>query len=318
MTDFSKTLIHASSVYGIMVNDNGNGKSPMEKYLALAKEIEERELEYSTYDEKKREQKNSIKYWNKTIEMKLQLEELEKRKDDEPELSQGCKSFLLNVYAAEKYGKWGTFKDKGNKYTTKGKMAEEEAITLLSRLYKMVYVKNDVRIENEWVSGVPDIIVASSYEKADKIIDIKCPYDVETFFAVLGKELISQYKWQVLTYMWLTGADEGEVAYLLMNTPDYILNSEKRRLFDRMEAVTEEDAAYKEAERVLVNNLTFDDMPLEDRKISFHVERDEKLIGKIPKRVEKCREHLVEIERMHLTPSEVVKLEESLQIEDVL
>lgn len=314
MTDFSKTLIHASSIYGIMVNDNGNGKSPMEKYIALSKEIEERELEYSTYDEKKREQKKSINFWNKTVEMKLQLDELEKRKDDEPELSVGCKSFLLTVYAAEKYGKWSTFKDKGNKYTTKGKMAEEEAITLLSRLHKRYYVKNDQRIENEWVSGIPDIIIASSYEKADKIIDIKCPYDVETFFGVLGKELIGQYKWQVLTYMWLTGADEGEVAYLLMNTPEYILNYERKRLFDRMEVVTEEDAEYKKAADTLVNNLTFDDMPIEDRKISFFVERDEKMIEKIPKRVEKCREWLVEIEKMHLTPSEVDVLVENVDV----
>jgi hypothetical protein len=112
--------------------------------------------------------------------------------------------------------------------------------------------------------------------------------------------------------MWLTGAETAEVAYLLMNTPDYILNSEKRRLFERMEAVTEEDAAYKEAENQLVKNLTFDDMPIEDRKISFYVERDDELIAKIPRRVEKCREWLIEIEKMHLTPNEVIKLEENL------
>lgn len=317
MTDFSKTLVRASMIYYVMVNDNGNGRSPMEKWADHCKKLAEEEAKYTAMEDRLKDMKSGQNKWNSILKLREENEELFRRKDDEPELSTGGKSFLCKMYAAEKYGKWSAFKDKGNKYTLKGKMAEEDAITMLSRLDKMLYVKNDVRIENEWVSGVPDIIVASSYEKADKIIDIKCPYDAETFFVLLGKELNPQYWWQIQTYMWLTGAERGEVAYLLMNTPDYILNQEKQRLFDRVEAVTKEDAKYREEESVLINNLTFDDMPLPDRRISFFVERDDQMLSKIPKRVEKCREYLAEIEKMHMTPLEVLKMEESLEKEDV-
>lgn len=299
MTDFSKTLVRASTVYSIMTEPTT--KSPMQKWLDALDSLAAAEEKYASF--KNKECKSALETLERIERWQNQISELELRKDD-IELSEGCKSFLAKLYAAEKYGKWSTFKDKGNKYTVKGLLAEEEAITLLSRIDKRLYVKNDVRITNDYVSGVPDIVVADNLLNPEKIIDIKCPYDIETFICNLGKDLGSIYWWQVQTYMWLTDAKSAEVVFCLMNTPEYILNTERRRLFDRMEVATEEDPKYKVALKTLENNLTFDDMPIRDRVIRIPVNRDDEAIAKIPPRVERCREYLAEIEELHLKTME--------------
>jgi hypothetical protein len=313
MTDFSKTLVRASAVYGIMVNEGRNGKTPYDKWQEFLLKIALEEEKYNLLDDRKKEMLTGHRLSEKIVRMKEECEELEKHKDDEPELSPGCKSFLAKLYAAEKYGKWSTFRDKGNKYTAKGKLAEQESINLISHLDSMNYVKNEVRIDNDWVSGVPDIIIGNSAASIRKIIDVKTPYDIETFIENLGKPLKVQYWWQVQTYIWLTDAEIGEVSFCLVNTPEYVLNGEKRRLFDRVGSVTEEDPQYKLEERQLIKNLTFDDMPMADRRLRFIVERDDESHRKIAARVEKCREHLCMIEKMHLDAMEFGQYQKELE-----
>ena len=313
MTDFSKTLVRASAVYGIMVNEGRNGKTPMEKWQDFQLKIALEEEKYGLMDDRKKEMITGHRLSEKIFRMKEECAELEKHKDDEPELSPGCKSFLAKLYAAEKYGKWSTFRDKGNKYTAKGKLAEQESINLISNLDKVAYVKNEARITNDYVSGVPDIVVGDSVDLIRKIIDVKTPYDIETFIENLGKPLKAMYQWQVQTYIWLTDAEIGEVSFCLVNTPEYILNGEKRRLFDRVGSVTEEDPQYKLEEIRLINNLTFDDMPMADRRLRYIVERDDDAHRKIATRVEKCREHLCLIEKMHLDAMEFGQYQKELE-----
>jgi hypothetical protein len=308
MTDFSKTLIRASSVYGIMAGE-GSWKTPEEKLQEARDNIVALEAKFESL--KSKETKTALATLAKIEEAKNALPELELLKQAEPPpLTEGCKALLARLYAAEKYGKWSLFKDRGNKYTSKGKDAEADSIALVSALDRRAYVKNDVRIDNDYVSGVPDIIVGDSYDSIRYVIDVKTPYDMETFICNLGKPLCLQYQWQMQTYIWLTGAEIGEVSFCLVNSPAHLIRSEEYRLLDRMGVTTEEDPDYIEAKIQLVKNLTFDDMPVSDRRIKYIVERDEEAHAKIAKRVEKCREYLVEIEKLHLDAIEFAEFKE--------
>jgi hypothetical protein len=311
MTDFSKTLIRASSVYNIMSNGKEGGKTPYEKWKDAVSLIPQLEARYESF--KNKDCKSALDTLDKIEQTRLSAAELEKTKNDELPLSEGAKTFLAKLYAAEKYGKWSNFKDRGNKYTSKGKSVEEEAITMISRLDRILYVKNEERINNDFISGVPDILVGNSYDSIRYVIDIKSPYDIETFICNLGKPLNLQYDWQIQSYIWLTGAEKGEVSYCLVDTPDYLLQSEARRLFDRIGCVTEDDPEYLEALDQLNRNLTFGDMPIQDRRLKFIVERDEDKHQKIAKRVEQSRLYLQEIEKLHLDAIEFAQFQEQIE-----
>jgi hypothetical protein len=252
---------------------------------------------------------------DKIEKLEMMIPILEESKHIEEPLSVGAKTHLSSVYAFEKYHKWSASKDKGNKYTDKGKEAEEESITLISRLDKILYLKNDERMENNFLCGHPDVIVNDHEGIPAKIIDVKTPWDAETFFSNVGKPLSFQYYWQMQGYMALTETNTAEVNFCLVNTPESILNDEKYRLFKRMNPATDDNPDYVAAELELINNLTFDDMPLADRRLKFTVHRNNEDIERAYRQVEKCRLHLIEIEKLHLNGGNIEELVPLLQNE---
>lgn len=296
MHDFSQTRIRCSAI-GLIMSD-GVGKSPRQKWEDAVTKLAEEEAKYAALDDHKRTLKPAAKLLEKIASLRDEVCELEKTKDDEP-LSEGAKTYLTKLYAWEKYGKRSITADKGSKYTSKGKLVEEDAIDLYCRVVREMYQKNDQRINNDFLSGEPDLFRGEHVRRAEKVIDIKAPWDIETFFYNLGKPLNSDYHYQVHGYMALTGAEIAEVAYCLVSSPDAIINDEKYRLFKRLNPVTEADPHYMLAEAELVNNMTFEDIAPEDRVLRFPVERDDALIEKIYRKVQKCRDYLQEIERMH-------------------
>jgi hypothetical protein len=163
----------------------------------------------------------------------------------------------------------------------------------------MPYIKNEERIVNGFLTGIPDVFVGESIYKAQYIIDVKSSWDIESYLINLGRPLYSNYWWQIQGYLAITGALVGEVAYCLVNTPQSLINNEVYRLKERMDVVTDEDPAFKIKEKELINNLMFDDIPENDRVLRFLVERDDEAIAKIYKKVEMCREYMIEIEQLH-------------------
>jgi hypothetical protein len=296
MTDFSKTNIHCSSIGLIM--SNGRGKTNLEKWQSCIESMILWEGKYNGYDEKKKGQATGLAALKKTQDWKAKAAELEPDKDINP-LSIGAKSHLKKIYGYEKYGKWSALSDKGTKFTNKGTLAEIDSIRLISELQGINYQKNEERVQNEFLTGIPDVFVGKSIYEAEYIIDIKSSWDIQTFLDTLGKPLYNLYWWQIQGYLAITGAKIGEVSYCLVDTPTSILNGERRRLLERMDAVTEEDPAFLAKDQELINNMTFGDMPKKDRRIRFLVERDEEAIQKIYSKVTEARKYLQEIEELH-------------------
>lgn len=297
MFNFSTARVRCSSIYQIM--GGSDRKTNLQKWEELCAEIAKKQI--SIENMKKKDGPG----YAKLVDTHSRLVDCEKvlaRVKDEPlPLSDGAKSFLTALYAEIKYGKWNPTKDIGNKYTAKGKAAEKDSIVLVSSLDGEFYEKNELVVQNHWLCGTPDIIVGDDPYNAEKIIDVKTPWDCETFFSNLNSDTVDPiYYFQMQGYMAITNAPVAEVHFCLVNIPEDMLNSEKMKLFNRSGAMFDTDPAYLKEEERLVKNLTFDDMQPAERRIKFIVERNEEDIQRIYRQVEKCRPYLEEIEMKHL------------------
>lgn len=213
-------------------------------------------------------------------------------------MSATTRSFLCSVYAWEKYGRK---KDLQTKAIQKGLRVEEDAITLISLLDKTMYVKNDIRLNNKWFTGEPDLFTEASIKKAIRVIDTKASWDLETFLPKLGTLLDKNYWWQGQGYMDLTGASEFEVSYCLVNTPQILIDDEKKKLFWKMGVATEQNTDYVAACEEMERTMIFDDIPAEERRIKFQINKDKDAIERARERVIRCREWLSEFQEKHLS-----------------
>lgn len=220
-------------------------------------------------------------------------------------LSETAKTHLIDVYVANKYGRQ---EDIQNKYIEKGLAVEEDSITLYSRIKGEIYFKNEEHLSNPWIKGTPDLYVGPSIFQATNIIDIKSSWDIYTFMRTLTKEVNKMYYWQLQGYMSLTGATSATLAYCLVNTPEPMILDECRRLMWKMGVATDENPLYLEACEALRRNMTFDDIPLDERLIEFQIPRNEADILRIHKRVEDCRQWLQEFEESRISQPAVAAL----------
>jgi hypothetical protein len=219
---------------------------------------------------------------------------------------------LVDIWVSAKYGRREEIK---NKFLDKGNACEEDSITLLSRVKKIMFKKNSERLENLFVSGEPDIFTGESIKQADEIFDTKTSWSAHTFFRAKNSELDDNYFFQGHGYMYLTGAKKHTVAYCLVNGTAQAIEDEKRRLGWQMGVIDQHDTsneAYKHRCKQIEINHIFDlelfkshnpgfdfhndlkewkfDIPKEERVHSFTFERDEQVIEAIIKRVVECRQ----------------------------
>lgn len=212
-------------------------------------------------------------------------------------LGSTAKAHLVKVYAWEKYGRTD---DLQTRAVRKGLAVEEDAITLIAKLDKVAYKKNDVRLNNKWFTGEPDVYTGISIKKADRIIDTKASWDLISFMASLKSFLNKDYWWQGQGYCDLTGASQFEISYCLVNTPQILIDDEKKKLFYKMCVATELNPDYVAACSELERNMIFDDIPEEERRIKFEIDKDKEAIERARAQVVKSREWLMEFQEKHL------------------
>lgn len=195
------------------------------------------------------------------------------------ELSATTIDELLKIYIRAKYGRDKEIK---SKYMEKGLQTEEDAITLLSRVYKIPFFKNDRRVENDYLTGEADII--DPY-----LMDTKSCWDIHTFFKHKTEKINKHNELQIKGYCELYGFDFGRIAYCLTDMPAGLLDDEKDKLFYRMNVASRENPDYLSACEALEKELTFNDIPLEERVHQVKVERDPETMAKVYERIELCR-----------------------------
>ena len=224
-------------------------------------------------------------------------------------ISEATKTHLVDCFVSAMYGRreeiTGKFLEKGNE-------REEDSITLLSRVKKIFFKKNEDNLKNTFISGTPDLFLGESIKKADETLDTKTSWSAHTFFRAQKKELDDMYYWQGQCYMALTGASKHTVAYCLVNGTESAIISEKRRLAWRMNLIDPQASEeYKSKCRQIEINHIFDlkafmnecphfefdndvntwayDIPMNERVFAIEFERNSEDIERLYKRINDCR-----------------------------
>lgn len=212
-------------------------------------------------------------------------------RDKSENIAETTKTYLTEVYINKRFG---IEKEIESKYITKGLMVEEDSITLYSKFTRSIYFKNEERIENEYITGTPDLYEGESLKTATIIHDVKSSWDIFTFFGTNGKKLNKDYYWQMQSYMALTGATTSFLGYCLIDTPETIINDEKRKLQWKMAVIDDLNPDYVKACELMDARMKYDNIPLEERVIRIEIKRNEEDIQAIYDKVKLCREYLKE------------------------
>lgn len=129
----------------------------------------------------------------------------------------------INVYLEYKYGR---VKEFTSKYTDKGSKNESSSILAYNEIFKTNYVKNEVRLFNDFITGECDIDDAEN----DLILDIKNSWDLFTFHEAKTKSEINKlYEWQGQCYMELYNRSNFKLVYMLTGAPDELVLKELER-----------------------------------------------------------------------------------------
>lgn len=263
--DYSKTLIRCSAIGSIMGNPKG---SITEKQLIKLAELQEKAKAGTLTD--------------KQVEA---IQELMEKQDLANELAPGAKKYLKTAYCIEKYHR---VPDIQTKEMIKGTTAEDGAIQLYSFVEDKPYLKNKQQLANDFICGTPDLFT----EDLSEVIDIKCSWSLFTFINNIGSPMSMMYYAQLQGYMALTEASTGVLAYCLVSAPPEMVEDEKRRLFYRLQCVTDDDPRYLAKVKTIERNMIFEDIPQADRVLKFEISRDDEFIDKVYQKVGKCREYI--------------------------
>lgn len=138
-------------------------------------------------------------------------------------LSVGAKTYIRELAQQAIFGVEFEF---SSRETEKGTRLEGDAIELLNRVRGLSLVKNTERRSNGYLTGECDLFNAS----ARRGHDLKCSWSAKTFPAFEADCMDKLYEWQMRGYMALWDADEWEVNYALLDTPDDLIGYEPLQL----------------------------------------------------------------------------------------
>lgn len=288
--DFSSFTFRAHMVGYLM--PNAKGKSNLQKYNEAQESYDKKNSEYQNLSNKNTAKSDNL--LENIGKLSDKIDYLEPRKDF-PHLGIQCKSKLAEIYTTATTGREKEIKAK---YLEKGLLLEEDAITAYCMFTGLFHKKNKVRKFNKWIEGELDV------SEDDCITDTKVSWDIFTFDANRFKVINPIYEWQLDCYMWLDNKSQAKLAYVLLNTPEHMIQAEERKLkYELFGSETNYDCApeqerndYKEACLEIRNNHIYDDLP-DNRKIQiYHTYRSEERIERIKKRIEECRLYLNNIE----------------------
>lgn len=224
----------------------------------------------------------------------LMAEPQSKADKEAGKLGATCCKELVKIYNSEVYGRK---KDITTSKMRKGTEAEPESILLFSRVEQRLFLKNEVRLENEWFTGHPDIL----NEDKTECWDIKTRWELDSFMPKLIETIDKGEELQLQCYFSLTGAQGGGIVNTLVDCPPHILLDEKRKLMYQLGVIDDSlpdfEAAWEEQERLLL----FGDIDYREKVIKQPIQRNDELIEKMKAKVPILRQWLQDFHQKHLS-----------------
>lgn len=138
-------------------------------------------------------------------------------------LSEGAKTFIRSLAKQDILSVDFSF---SSKETTKGLEVEDQSIALLNRVRGLCLVKNAERRTDGLITGECDL-----YDPVRRRgHDLKSSWSAQTFPGWVADCEDALYEWQMRGYMKLWGAEEWEVNYALVDTPERLIGYEDLRI----------------------------------------------------------------------------------------
>lgn len=233
--------------------------SSIDKLLAVPPEnrpLTEKQLEELS----KLESKDKL-----TDNQKTKLAELQLRKDAPKEipLGDGAIGYLMEWYAWEMYGKIPVDKESLDMLQTqKGKKVEADSILMLSKFEGIWYEKNDIKVENEYLRGEPDVFQGEHIMAATMITDMKNSWDYPCFLKQINKPLEKKYIKQVQGYGDITGAKDLSITRSLVSMPIEMIKDYQDKIARKLGVIDTETAYFQEIWQKWEQSMVFDDIPI--------------------------------------------------------
>ena len=203
------------------------------------------------------------------------------KRDAEPQLSAGAKTYVNELFM---YHEYGIKQEINSKYIDKGNEVEDLSIELAG-----VYLglddlsKNDEYFENDFICGTPDVVTN------DLIIDVKSSWSAATFPFFDTELKNSLYEWQLKAYMWLNGYSSSYLVYCLVPTPEDLILDEMRRVSWKRGELGEVSI---ETEAEVRAYFDISNIPVDKRVKAFKVELTDKDIIRINKEIETLKKRV--------------------------
>lgn len=134
-------------------------------------------------------------------------------------LSVGAKTYIRSLAAQEIFG---VDFEVSSKQMEKGQLVEGKSIDLLNRVRGLSLAKNAERRTDDFISGECDLFDAARRRGHD----IKSSWSLASFPITEVDCEDSLYEWQMRGYMRLWDAEEWEVNYAMVDTPDNLIGYE--------------------------------------------------------------------------------------------
>lgn len=136
-------------------------------------------------------------------------------------LSVGAKTHIRELAAQAIFG---VNFEVSSKAMEKGTVCEPDSIALLNKVRGLSLVKNTERRDNGYITGECDLFNVTRGH------DLKTSWSIATFPITVVDCEDKLYEWQMRGYMALWDADEWEVNYCLVNTPENLIGYEPQAL----------------------------------------------------------------------------------------
>lgn len=197
-------------------------------------------------------------------------------------LSETTKTYLQELWVEYVFGRSKEF---NNKFVEKGNANEVLARSMVAERLDIHYITgNKQTLSNDFVIGTPDIILE------DRVIDIKCSWDIFSFAKADGYN--DTYYMQLQCYMWLTGKTKAQLAYCLTDTPEFIITNEKNRMFYKFDTNEQGQADFQMWEQKFEKLCNYNDIKSHAKVKIFTYEYNEGVIEKLKINIVKAREHM--------------------------
>lgn len=216
-----------------------------------------------------------------------------KRKTAEIKLSDTCKNYLRSLYLSQRYGnRYSFLGGVGVPQMVRGIKQEDWAVKMLSEFRNKQYFRDKKRLKNEYLVGSVDVLDSKSLQSASSIVEIKTKETIGEFNKRIGVSLEDSHYLQMQGYLSLANKQVGEVVYCLVPPSEDKIQEQKELFYE----LKNNNRKWESVE----SNIRFLDIPLNEKIISYKVEKDEKIINEIYQRVDVCRKWIIDFEKYHL------------------